>query len=350
MKIQGFIKDIVFSALILCTAFIIVITLHGFINIESIAPMMFVMAVFLVSIVTKGHKCGIFASLISVIAVNFAFTFPYFEFSFSLPENIFSCIIMLFVAIMTSALTTNIKKHERMQAENAREKMRANLLRAISHDLRTPLTTIYGSCSTILSNYDSIDQDKQIKLLKDVCAEAEWLNRMVENLLSVTRINSEEVSVKKTLTVLEELIDAVIVKFKKRYPDQKIDLDIPEAFIVIAMDPILIEQVIINLFENAVFHAKGMSKIMLRIFIVENSVVFEISDDGCGFPKDKIKTLFTGGGKYSSDSGKRHMGIGLAVCATIIKAHGGEIHAENRVEGGAVVRFSLEMEEDENGQ
>ncbi len=102
--------------------------------------------------------------------------------------------------------------------ESETEKMRANLLRAISHDLRTPLTSIYGACSTVIENYDSLGREQKLKLLGEVCEDAQWLNRMVENLLSVTRIDSEKVSVKKTPTVLEELIDTVLVKFKKTHP------------------------------------------------------------------------------------------------------------------------------------
>ena len=259
MKIKSYLIDAIFMLLILIASFSVVIFAQKSFETGAIAQMIFVMAVFLVSLSTHGYIFGITASLISVLAVNYAFTFPYFEFNFSLPENLFSGIVMLFVSIMTSTLTTNLKKQEHMRAENEKEKVRANLLRAVSHDLRTPLTSIYGSCSTIIENYDSLSKEQQIKLLSEICGDAEWLNRMVENLLSVTRIDSEKVSVKKVPTVLEELIDTVLVKFKKRYPSQNVKVDIPENFIIIPMDPMLIEQVILNLLENAVYHAKGMT-------------------------------------------------------------------------------------------
>lgn len=350
MKLRSPVKDALFLPLILCAAFVVIILLQKVMDTEAIAPMIFVMAVFLVSLVTQGYFWGIIASLISVLAVNFAFTFPYFTFSFSLPENIFSGFVMLFVAAMTSTLATNIKKQERVRAESEKEKARANLLRAVSHDLRTPLTTIYGSCSTILGNYDSLEKEQQLKLLQDVCAEAEWLNRMVENLLSVTRINGETVSIVKTPTVLEELIDTVLVKFRKRYPEQKVEVDIPDSFIVIPMDSILIEQVTINLLENAVFHADGMTKIMLRVFTLGNRAVFEVADDGCGISREKLNTLFSGDGEKDMslpDSGKRSMGIGLSVCAAIVKAHGGQIQAESSPGRGTAIRFSLETEDAE---
>ena len=348
MKIKSYLKDASLILLILIASFSVVILLQKSFETGAIAQMIFVMAVFLVSLVTHGYVYGISASLISVLAVNYAFTFPYFEFNFSLPENLFSGIVMLFVSVMTSTLTTNIKKQEHMRAENEKEKVRANLLRAVSHDLRTPLTSIYGSCSTIIENYDSLNKEQQIKLLSEVCGDAEWLNRMVENLLSVTRIDSEKVSVKKVPTVLEELIDTVLVKFKKHYPSQPVTVEIPENFIIIPMDSILIEQVIINLLENVVYHARGMTELILRVYTKEKRAIFEIIDNGCGIPRGKQENLFSGICEKNTaavDRNKNSMGIGLSVCATIVKAHGGEICAESIPGKETKVWFSLETED-----
>ena len=254
---------------------------------------------------------------------------------------------MLVVSIMTSTLTTRVKKQEQLRMESETEKMRANLLRAVSHDLRTPLTSIYGACSTVIENYDSLGREQKLKLLGEVCEDAQWLNRMVENLLSVTRIDSEKVSVKKTPTVLEELIDTVLVKFKKTHPGVNIHVELPDDFIVIPMDSMLIRQVLTNLLENAVLHAKGMTTLTLRVFTLGNRAVFEVADNGCGIPKERLRTLFTGTlpSDNSADSGKHGMGIGLSVCAAIIKAHGGEIKAESKPGEGTTIRFWLETEE-----
>ena len=233
--------------------------------------------------------------------------------------------------------------------ESEKEKMRANLLRAVSHDLRTPLTSIYGACSTVIENYDSLEKEQTMKLLNDACSDAQWLNRMVENLLSVTRIDSEKVTVQKTPTVLEELLDTVLVKFRKRYPNVPVQLDLPDEFIVIPMDSMLIQQVLMNLLENAALHSEGMTKLTLRVFTMGSRAGFEVSDDGCGIPKEKLKKLFTGmvvsDMDAPADSGKHGMGIGLSVCAAIIKAHGGEIKAESAPGEGTTIRFWLETEE-----
>ena len=318
-------------------------------RIDGIAAMIFTLMVFITSIYTDGYAWGVAASLISVLAVNFAFRSPYFAFNFTLPENLFSGMVMLVVSIMTSTLTTRIKRQEQLRVESETEKMRANLLRAVSHDLRTPLTSIYGACSTVIENYDSLEKEQKLKLLGEVCADAQWLNRMVENLLSVTRIDSERVAVQKTPTVLEELIDTVLVRFHKHYPEVPVQLDLPEEFIVIPMDSMLIQQVIMNLLENAVLHAEGMKTLKLRVFTVGKRAVFEVTDDGCGIPKERLHTLFSGAGGSTETTrpadGKHGMGIGLSVCAAIVKAHGGEIKAESRPGEGTTIRFWLETED-----
>jgi len=217
----------------------------------------------------------------------------------------------------------------------------------VSHDLRTPLTSIYGSCSAIIENFDSIPPQKQLLLLKDMQADSKWLNRMVENLLSVTRVDADTVRLSKHSVVLEELIDALLVKFHKHYPDRDVQVSIPEDFVSIPMDPVLIEQVLMNLLENAVFHAHGMRNLWLRVELRNRHAVFSVEDDGCGISEERMTHLFTGllDSETPADSTRSNMGIGLSVCRTIIKAHGSELKAANRPDGGAVFRFALEMEE-----
>lgn len=308
----------------------------------------FVFAVFLVSLLTKGYVYGILAALAGAIAVNYAFTFPYFTLNFAIPVNLVSGIVMIIISILTSALTTKLKQHEAMKAESEKERMRANLLRAVSHDLRTPLTTIYGSSTALLENGQSIGEEQKNTIINGIKEDAQWLIRMVENLLSITKLDGGGIHLIKTPTVLEELIDTVVLKFRKRYPQHNVKIRIPEKMLLIPMDAILIEQVLINILENAVQHGKGMTELSLEVFSIGKQAVFEIRDNGCGIAPERLNTLFDG--KFAAntecaDGQKRNTGIGLSVCATIIKAHGGDIQAENRLEGGAVFRFSLDTEE-----
>ena len=340
--------DAMFMAFTLFVCFVLNLVVQHFYHSRTLIPMIFVLGVFLVSWKTQGYFWGILASSISVLLVNYTFTYPYWAFDLTSPECIFSAVVMMIVAVMTGALTTKLKSQEKIRAEIEMERMRANLLRAVSHDLRTPLTSIYGASSAIIENFDVLTQEQRLKLTQEVREDAQWLIRMVENLLSVTRIDGENVQVKKTATVLEELIDTVIVKFRKHYPGQKVEVRIPDEFIVIPMDAMLIEQVLVNMLENAVNHASGMTELILSVEKQGNKAVFEVSDNGCGIPPDRMRQIFNGYLERTEQpvDGTRHnMGIGLSVCAAIIKAHGGEIRAENRREGGAVFSFSLEMED-----
>ena len=341
--------NIIFTLGILGIFFAISLIVENILNAYSLIPAVFTLAVFLISLFTDGFFYGIMASLLSVLALNFAFTFPYFKFNFSIPENMISAVIMLVITIMSSTLAIKVKQQEKIKAETVHEKMRANLLRAVSHDLRTPLTTIYGSSSAMIEQYDCLSKEQLLQLATGIREDSQWLIGMVENLLSVTKIDNDGVKIIMTPTVLEELIDAVLIRFKKRYPNQKINVDIPDDFISIPMDAVLIEQVIVNILENAVQHAVGMTELTLKVFVVGRNAIFEISDNGCGIEKDRLPDIFTGYFEKKDapvDSQKSSMGIGLSVCASIIKAHNGSITAENRKGGGCCFRFTLNMEEE----
>ena len=342
-----FFHDLLLTIFILVLAFVLNLVMQSFFDTRSLIPMIFVLGVFLISLKTNGYFFGISSSIISVLLVNYAFTYPYFAIDLISPECVMSAIVMLVVATMTGALTTKIKEQEKLKAENEKERMRANLLRAVSHDLRTPLTSVYGSCSAIIENYDEIDKERKLKLLCEMREDSEWLIRMVENLLSVTRLDSKNVKIKKSPTVLEELIDSVLVKFKKRCPDVDVDVNIPDEFLSIPMDPMLIEQVIINILENAVHHAKGMTSLKLTVTSDGSYADFKISDDGCGIDPGIMSALFSGyfkTGANPTDGTRNNMGIGLSVCDAIIKAHGGEITVKNLSPHGAEFSFSLKTE------
>ena len=260
-------KDILFSILIFGSAFAVNLLIQKLFTTQTLVPMIFVFGVFLISLKTHGYCYGIISAIVSVFAVNFAFTYPYYAFDFFVEESILSAVIMLVVAVSTSTLNIRIRDQEKLRSENEKERMRGNLLRAISHDLRTPLTSIYGSSSTLISKYDALPKEQQLKLLGEIQEDSEWLIRMVENLLSVTRIDGAKVEVVKTPIVLDELIDSVLMKFSKKHPNQKVITQIPDEFVDIPMDSLLIEQVLLNLLENAVFHAKGMTKLTLSVYL-----------------------------------------------------------------------------------
>lgn len=340
-------KSLVFTVLVMGLAFGISLALQELFEIESPITAIFVFGVFIISMITEGYAWGIASAIISVLAVNFAFSFPYFAFNFTMPENLVTALVMIIVSIMTSTLITNLKHWQSLRAEAEREKVRANLLRAISHDLRTPLTSIYGSSEALLENPVAIDEEQKNKLVEGIKEDSRWLIDMVENLLSVTRIDGGRIDLVTTPTSLDELIDTVILKFKKRYPDRSITLELPEDVIIIPIDAMLISQVVMNILENSVKHAEGSDTIRLKAYTENDRAIIEISDNGCGIAEDKLTDIFKGYFYFeeNADMKKRSRGIGLSVCSSIIKAHGGTLTAENKPEGGALFRISLEKED-----
>lgn len=347
-KTQRRLLDLLATVLLLALSYGISMILLNVLTVPEHISTVFLFAVFLISMTTDGYFWGILASAVSLLAINYAFTFPYLAFDFTSPDNLLSALIMVTVSLLTSALTTRRKEWQKIKTASEREMMRANLLRAVSHDLRTPLTTIYGSSSAILENYDTLTEEQKTKMIDGINADAEWLIHMVENLLSVTKLGDGSLKLVKTSTVLEELIDAVLSKFRKRYPVQPVLLSLPEEMVCIPMDATLIEQVLTNLLENAILHAEGMTELSVTVYTQNGKAVFEVADNGAGIAKDRLDTLFTGyisKTETSSDTKKRNVGIGLSLCASIIKAHGGEISAENRASGGALFRFTLDTDE-----
>lgn len=214
---------------------------------------------------------------------------------------------------------------EQVELENEREKVRSNLLRAVSHDLRTPLTVISGIAETLGIGSDLKEETRQ-KLLTDIQEESQWLIRMVENLLSITRINMDTMKVDKTAEPVEEIIEAVYKHLKKVYPEGKIKVELPEDVIFIQADPILIEQALFNLVENAFRHGAKEQPVKLTVRLQQEQTVFEIENYGEIPLKQfqKIQTNLSSTNEVPVDS-KNGLGIGLSIVKTIIHAHNGKM-------------------------
>lgn len=229
---------------------------------------------------------------------------------------------------------------ERVEMENEREKVRSNLLRAVSHDLRTPLTVISGIAET-LGNSSDLKENTRQKLLADIQDESQWLIRMVENLLSITRINMDTMKVNKTAEPIEEIIEAVYQHLKKVYPEGQVEISLPSEVTFIQVDPILIEQALFNIVENAFRHGEEKQPVKLTVYQKNDQTVFEIENDGEIPLKqfEKIQTNLSSTSEVPVDS-KNGLGIGLSIVKTIIHAHNGKM--EMMVgEGKTLVRIYL---------
>lgn len=346
-------RDMLVSLGILLAFAALSFALQGFDPQNNFVSMLFLLAVFLIATVTDGYVYGIASSFLSVLLVNYLFTYPYFRFNFTLAGYPIAIVTMLAVSITTSALTSKAKRNAVARLEAEREKTRSNLLRAVSHDLRTPLTGILGASSALLEHDASISQEERRTLLQDIHHDAGWLIRMVENLLTITRMDNDGgAKVNKTPEAGEEILESAAAKFRKQYPGWKLSLEAPQEFFLIPMDAILIEQVLLNLMENAVHHAQGGNHVHVSLRREGGLALFEVRDNGAGIDPQLLPKIFQTHLPSDDSNGdqKRNMGIGLSVCRTIIRAHGGDMDAENAPAGGAVFRFTLPLEEDTHEQ
>ncbi len=318
---------------------------------ESVVSMLYILGVLIISRFTTGYFYGVFSSLLSVLTVNFIFTYPYFSFNFTLTGYPIAVLCMLSVAVVTGALTTRIKLQEQLKAEAEQEKTRSNLLRAISHDLRTPLTCILGASSAIIETDDTLSRAERLRLAGQIKEDAQWLIRLVENLLTITRMDGPGgARIHKEPQAVEEVVASAISGFKKRFPQARVAVDIPSELLMVPMDALLIEQVLINLLENAALHSGDLTGIGLSVFQRESSAVFQVTDNGKGFPPEALPHILSGNYRRTIEATQdktRSMGIGLSVCNTIIAAHNGAMAAQNRTHGGAAFRFELPLEDNQ---
>ncbi|MCI1945458.1 sensor histidine kinase [Clostridium luticellarii] len=236
-----------------------------------------------------------------------------------------------------------VSQQEASKVAIDRERLRSSLLRSISHDLRSPLAGIKGAVSTILEDGKSITEEVKQNLLTGVYDDTEWLIRLVENLLSMTKFDDGSVKINKNMELVEEILAEAAQRSSKYFKDHEIKISAPSEMIMAPMDGKLIEQVLINLIDNAAkFSPKG-SLIQVKAYGKDNDVFFEVMDDGVGID-DKIlphifDRFFTDGSKISDS--RRGVGLGLAICKSIVEIHGGKIAAFNKKNGGAIFRFNI---------
>lgn len=320
-------------------------------NSTSVA-IIYVLAVMLVAKYTTGYIPGIVSSLIGVVCVNYVFTYPYMNLNFTLDGYPVTFLGMAVVSAVTSALTTTTKRQNEILRENEKlimeaekETMRANLLRAVSHDLRTPLTSIIGMAQAYDENAAVLSEAEKRTMIRGIREDAGWLLNMVENLLSVTRIRVENTTkVNTSPELLEEVVAGAVQRLKKRLPDLEVHVKVPDEVLMVPMDPVLISQVLINLMENAYYHSKSEKPMDLFVEKYDDWIEFHVRDYGVGIEPNQLNTIFDGSGMDGNNSGDSHkgMGIGLTICKTIILAHDGEVWAFNKDKGAEFV-FTLPM-------
>ena len=237
------------------------------------------------------------------------------------------------------------KEHAAILAQ--KEQLRANLLRAISHDLRTPLTSISGNASNFLSNGDKMDEQTKRQLFTDIYDDSMWLINLVENLLSVSRLEENHLNLHFSSELVSDVIEEALKHINRKSVDYHISVHHEDEFLLAKMDAKLIVQVIINLVDNAIKYTPEGSTIEICTQPKDGKAVISVSDDGTGIPdemKPKIFDMFYSGANKVADS-RRSLGLGLSLCKSIVTAHGGTISVSDHHPHGTIFTFTLPMEE-----
>ncbi len=243
------------------------------------------------------------------------------------------------------------EKQKYITLEIEKERLRTNLLRSISHDLRTPLTSIIGSVSTIISNNSVLTENIKNELLQNIYDDAKWLINSSENILSMTKIEEGNLTINKNLELLEDIISEIVNRTRELLKNHKFIIEMPKEDIFIKVDIILIVQLLFNLIENAVKYTPANSQITLKIEKKNSIVSFEVADNGYGIPENELDLIFERFFRSSQNSSaeKRGLGLGLAICKSIAKAHGGSLSVFNNSNNGATFKLELAVEREKNG-
>lgn len=342
-------RDLVISALLYLGSVILCLLLRQLDprNDSSYVAMIFLLDVFLTALLTDGYLFSLLMAVVGVLSVDYIFTPPYWTISFTMAGFPLTFLVMLFISVATATITTRAKNLDAARREAERERLHADLLRAISHDIRTPLTGIVGATNVLLEQTELTEQQRR-ELLLSANEDAQWLVRIVENLLSITRVApGEEARLHKVHAAAEEIIESALSKFRRRYPEICTEVILPDEVLLVPMDELLMEQVLLNLLENAVLHGETTTTVRIALARQSGSAVITVEDDGRGIPGSRLETLWNGYAKSAAQGDtKRSMGIGLRVCKAVAEAHGGSIRGENRTGGGARFAVYLPMEEE----
>ena len=241
----------------------------------------------------------------------------------------------------------NAKEKELAAVLAENEQLRANLLRAISHDLRTPLTAISGNASNLISNAASFDEQTKLSIYNDIYHDSMWLINLVENLLSITRLEEGRMNLNFTTELVDEVVAEAIKHVHQRERGQKITVVHKDELLLAKMDTRLIIQVIINILDNAIKYTPKDSMITITTEKQKDKAIISIADNGAGIPdelKERVFDMFYTGANKMADS-RRSIGLGLALCKSIISVHGGEIFVKDNVPSGAIFTFTLPIGE-----
>lgn len=319
-------------------------------------PIIYVLGVACVAVFTEGFLYSSLLSILSVLSLNFFFTDPRFTFNVSDHSYFLAFFLMLAVGLIVSWLTFQLKKRmaevgalqaekEILKIDSEKKQEKATLLQSISHDLRTPLTTIKSGAQTLHDHPDLPVEERQ-EILSEITQKSEWTAKLVENLLSLTRIDGKSLSIKKKDEAAEDVVAEAVRTVSSELGRRSLDYEAPKDLLIVPMDSTLISQVLVNILTNAIQHTKDDGHIGIKVYSATGFAYFRIANDGTPLLEKDLPLIFDMYNKRTDRSTESLAGLGLATCKLIVSAHGGEITAAN-VGGQVVFTFSLPLAEKE---
>jgi len=295
-----------------------------------------------------GLGASLFAAALSTLCFDFFFIPPVFSLAPSDLKSLITLLVMALVAAVVSGLAERSRRqHKAAQAHDLQietERMRSSLLSAVSHDLRTPLATIFGAGTELLEDGAELAPAERDGLIQAIVEEAARLDQLVTNLLEVTRLEGRPIDIRKRPEPLDEVVEAALSRLRGRLGDRPVRSRVPEEIPMVPIDAVLIQQVLVNLLENALRYTLDGTPLEIEATCGAGQVTVEVRDRGPGIREEEAERLFERfyrGHLHSPQDGG--VGLGLTICRAIVQAHGGSIALVNRDQGGAIARLTLPL-------
>lgn len=236
------------------------------------------------------------------------------------------------------------EQNQEAQLRIESEQLRNALLSSVSHDLRTPLSTITGASSSLLENRNTLSETDKVELAQMILEESEHMSQLVRNLLEMTKLESGPTTIKKTWQAVEEIIGTALARLEHQLGERRIQITLEESLPLLAMDEVLMQNVFLNLFENCIKYTPSNSPVDVEAKQESETLVIRVMDRGPGLKPGEQDSIFTKFYRSKSNSKQHGFGLGLAICKAIVDLHGGKISAENRDGGGAIFSISIPID------
>ena len=350
-------RELLLSLSVLTAASIVGYVFKAFHLTDANIIMLYLIAVLIISIITSKIQYCLISAGVGVILFNFFFTYPEFSLSAHAAGYPITFVTMFIAAFIAGTLANKLKRNILIAEQNAREReeaallaqneqLRANMLRSISHDLRTPLTSISGNASTLMSGESFLDEATKQQIYTDIYTESMWLIGMVENLLYATRIEDGRMQLHISVEILDDIVREAVRHIERMHTKRNIIVDIHDEIIPVKADANLIVQVIVNLIDNAIKHSEEDTPISISVRREHDFAVIAVADNGIGIPTNDQEHIFERFYRVDKARGRETggTGLGLSIVKQMVKMHDGTIsvHSEPGKGSEFVVMFPQE--------